>query len=191
MPFTRGFDFNPGNLGRNLAKFNDDVQDLIRQDAEAHAFEAELTMKSKAPWTDRTTRARQTLWADADTRPGGDVRIEMGHGMDYGKYLENHNERRFAIVRPTIRATGLSFMRSMERMFARLETNAPAPASIVPNVETKPTTTRERPRDERGRFARIYSSDEARRLARNARRRMAYAAKKAAGTLPTRRTRRK
>ena len=95
-----------------------------------------------------------------------------------------------------IKALGKSFMRSMERLFAQIQVNAPPTSAIAPEISgTRPNTTRQttdrrgqtRWRNDRGQF---ISGTEAKRRLTNAARRARYAARKAAGTLPTRRTRR-
>lgn len=197
-PYSRGFDFDATQISRNLAVLDEQIENFIDQDVDLHERKAELEMKTKAPWRDHTGAARRTLWAKG-TRTGKNVHFELGHGQDYGIYLEENNEKRFAIVEPTLRALGQSFMRSLERMFLQLQAHTPPAAAIVPDVgATRPNTTRPevvQTTDSRGqtRFrhkGRFIAASEAKRLAKNAAQRARYAAKKAAGTLPTRRTKR-
>jgi len=100
MVANRGFDFDAGTMIAQLEVFDKRVSDFIDEDVAAHVKSAETTMKTKAPWRDHTGEARRTLWATGD-RVGGNVHFELGHGKDYGIYLERNNERRFAIVDPT------------------------------------------------------------------------------------------
>ena len=68
--------------------------DTVSKKMEAHA-------KSNKPWTDRTGRAKQSL--NSSWKWMGDVaRVELSHGVDYGIYLEFCNEKRYAIIKPTI-----------------------------------------------------------------------------------------
>ena len=68
--------------------------DTVAKKMESHA-------KSNKPWTDRTGRAKQSLNSSWSWR--GDVaRVELSHGVDYGIYLEFCNEKRYAIIKPTI-----------------------------------------------------------------------------------------
>jgi hypothetical protein len=69
--------------------------------AQFYAPQMESWMKMNAPWTDRSSAARQTLWAVAD-RDGRTVVIEFGYGVFYGKYLEYKNGGRFAIIAPAL-----------------------------------------------------------------------------------------
>lgn len=68
--------------------------DTVAKKMESHA-------KSNKPWTDRTGRAKQSL--NSSWKWMGDVaRVELSHGVDYGIYLEFCNEKRYAIIKPTI-----------------------------------------------------------------------------------------
>ena len=78
-------------------------------DAEAYAeFQSAAgtlqdIMRNDAPWKDRTGNARASLFADAfltDHVAG----VTLGHGVEYGFWLEVIQNGRFAIVRPTLEA---------------------------------------------------------------------------------------
>jgi hypothetical protein len=62
-------------------------------------------MKENAPWTDRTSNARQTLWAEVFAMSDVVV-LAFGHGMDYGTFLELANQGRFAIITPALDVFG-------------------------------------------------------------------------------------
>lgn len=207
MPeFSRGFNFDAGSLGRNLATLDQDVHDFLRRDLEEHAAAGEAAMKINAPWRNRTGHARATLWSEPHSSDNK-FSIRMGHGAEYGVYLENSNEGRFQIIMPTLLETARSFMRSLEHMFAQMETHAPIGTAIsgkgVRQGTSQSAVDRTRPalniRTERGRFAdqgKGYSRAavaakraDAKKIARNAARRAAYAAKKIVGTATTKRTR--
>lgn len=64
------------------------------------AEDMEKFAKENAPWTDRTTDARQGLSGEAFT-DGGVVGASIVHTVPYGIWLENRFERRYAIVGPT------------------------------------------------------------------------------------------
>lgn len=50
----------------------------------------ESHMKNRAPWTDRTTNARNGLYAEYQTSTAqGRHTIEVGHGVYYGIFLES------------------------------------------------------------------------------------------------------
>ena len=63
----------------------------------------ESYMKSEAPWADRTGAAREGLYARSGNA-GGIITMEIGHGVDYGFWLEVIQNGRFAIIGPTMEA---------------------------------------------------------------------------------------
>jgi hypothetical protein len=142
MPYQSSFKFDQGSLGRNLDVFDQHVHDFLDRDIDAHAARGEADMKMKAPWTDDTGHARATLWADTH-KSHNRYSIEMGHGAEYGIYLEKSNNGRFQIVMPTLLATARSFMLSLEHMFAQMETKAPIGTAIAPGIGTRPGTSQD------------------------------------------------
>jgi hypothetical protein len=142
MAFNRSFDFDQGSLGRNLATFDDKVHDFISRDIDVHTAKGELELKTKAPWTDDTGHARETLWADND-KSNNRYSIHMGHGAEYGVYLEKSNGGRFQVIMPVLLATARSFMSSLEHMFAQMETHAPIGTAISPSIGTRPGTSQD------------------------------------------------
>lgn len=67
---------------------------------ESFQGEMEKYMKDNAPWKDRTGTARQKLHASlivSDKK----MTIQLGHGVEYGVYLEYAHGGKYAILRPT------------------------------------------------------------------------------------------
>jgi hypothetical protein len=60
--------------------------------------------KQEAPWQDRTSNARQSLHSWVDPVAKDIVDIWLSHGVDYGVYLEQRWQGRWAIVYPTLEA---------------------------------------------------------------------------------------
>lgn len=124
MAYSRGFNFDQGNLGRNLELLDRRTRDFLADDLDEHTTAGEAEMKLEAPWKDRTGDARRGLWAD-NTKTDHNFKIHMGHSMEYGVYLEESNGGEYQIVMPTLLKTARSFMRSLERMFLQLEARTP------------------------------------------------------------------
>lgn len=200
VSYSRNFSFDPGSLGRNLATIDHKIDRSIDRVQEICVTEGEADLKTRAPWKDETGRARAALWADGDKTSTGKRRITMGHGVDYGIYLERSNEGRFQVIMPVLVDTARKFMRSMEHLFAELDSPVPVTALAAPGGGGRRGTSQTPVvRTTGGQFAdqgKGYSkaakeakAAEKKRLARNATRRAAYAAKKS-GTAVTKRTRR-
>ena len=57
--------------------------------------------KTHAPWTDRTSHARQSLHGGVDVRGDQQV-LYLSHGVEYGIWLELAHGGNYAIVGPTV-----------------------------------------------------------------------------------------
>ena len=85
----------------NLEKAEVKSQVAIEMLATEGAKKFQNYAKANRPWTDRTGHARQRLtgWIDVLSNK---IRVNIGHGVDYGIYLELCNEKRFAILQKTV-----------------------------------------------------------------------------------------
>ena len=95
------FKFDANNLIKGLAEREIKTKASLGLYADTVAKKMETHAKTNKPWTDRTGRAKQSL--NSSWKWVGDVaRVELSHGVDYGVYLEFCNEKRYAIINPTI-----------------------------------------------------------------------------------------
>jgi hypothetical protein len=74
-------------------------------------------MKQNAVWTDRTSNARQTLWAEAFDFSDVVV-LAFGHGVSYGTFLELANQGRYAIITPAIDYFAPKIWQDAQRLLA-------------------------------------------------------------------------
>lgn len=81
----------------------------------------ERHMKHNAPWQDRTTNARNGLFAVAQ-RLRSSFAIVLGHTVDYGIYLEGkpENEGGRPIIMPTIKLYAPKVMSTLTKILDRL-----------------------------------------------------------------------
>lgn len=99
------------------------------------AQNCETFMKTNAPWTDRTSNARNGLKAvaynftrDAGTRSavgtfqkaGTILGIVLFHQVPYGIFLEAANGLRFRIIVPTITTRGPEVMQSVSEVWSAI-----------------------------------------------------------------------
>lgn len=88
-----------------VEEYNRQVYSALWKLALGYAPKIEAWMKENASWTDRTSNARQTLWAEAFDFVDVIV-LAFGHGVDYGTFLELANQGRYAIITPALDVFG-------------------------------------------------------------------------------------
>lgn len=96
-----GFILNMSNLYNGVQGFGNKAQAALFLYAQTSSKKLEGYMKTNAPWQNRTSNARQTLSGTVSKIPAG-YRITLSHGVDYGIFLELANEKKYAIVAPTV-----------------------------------------------------------------------------------------
>ena len=95
------FKFDANNLIKGLAEREIKTRAALGLYADTVAKKMETHAKSNKPWVDRTGRAKQSL--NSSWKWVGDVaRVELSHGVYHGIYLELCNEKKYAIIKPTI-----------------------------------------------------------------------------------------
>lgn len=86
---------------------------------EFNAPQVQASARSNAPWTDRTSNARNGLFAEAFSTHDN-AGIVLYHSVDYGVWLELANDQRFAIVRPTIEQYGPIVMEQARQLLGKV-----------------------------------------------------------------------
>ena len=83
--------------------------------ADTSAKKMENHAKNNYKWNDQTFKASRSLYGRWYWN-GDKARIEIGHGVDYGVYLEYCNEKRYAIIKPTIDATSSDIINGLRNI---------------------------------------------------------------------------
>ena len=108
--------------------YENEIHDAIKQIADRYAPDIEAWMKSNAPWTDRTSNARQSLKAEVlEDFAFNLVTIFLSYGatigsselgeLDYGIFLELSNGGRYAIISPALDEFGPKIWADVQRLF--------------------------------------------------------------------------
>lgn len=71
--------------------------------------------KQNAPWTDRTSNARNSILGEFGWE-GNKAVITLSGNMSYSVYLELAHEKRFAILVPTIQKSAPEILRGLQRL---------------------------------------------------------------------------
>lgn len=115
-----GLKFDMSGLLDGMANFEGKAQVAFRMYAETSALKLQNSARANARWTDRTGQARQRLTGDSVTITNG-YKLRLAHGVDYGKWLELANEKRYSIIPETIQTVGSNeimpgFQKLLEKM---------------------------------------------------------------------------
>lgn len=109
------FKFDANNLIKGLAEREIKTRAALGLYAGTVAKKMETHAKSNKPWVDRTGRAKQSL--NSSWKWVGDVaRVELSHGVYYGIYLELCNEKKYAIIKPTIDTISPQAIRGLNKI---------------------------------------------------------------------------
>lgn len=88
---------------------------------EYQAARGEAHMKTTAPWTDRTSAARNGLFTTALHIYRVRHEIIFSHSVPYGIWLEVKYSGRDAVILPTIRVIGRDTMQQLDGLFGRMK----------------------------------------------------------------------
>lgn len=83
--------------------------------ADTAALKMEGQAKRDAPWTDRTSNARNSIQGDFGWR-GNNAIITLSGGMEYSVYLELAMGKKYAILYPTILKNAPDVLRGYQRL---------------------------------------------------------------------------
>lgn len=114
----RGFHWETDTLTPNIKKLPLKLERAIVAAIEYHATRAEAYARSNAPWTDRTTNARNGLFAVTEHEPFKAHRIILSHSVPYGIWLEIRWSGKYQIILPTIDRTGRDVMDTIGKFLA-------------------------------------------------------------------------
>lgn len=119
---AKSFEIQLSSLDHNLKNFDTRARRAIKATLDYQAAKSETWMRTNARWTDRTTNARNGLFATVDTTIGHDTwLLVLSHSVSYGIWLEVSNNGKYAIVRPAWLRANTEVMRRLAGLFKRME----------------------------------------------------------------------
>jgi hypothetical protein len=113
-----GISWNATIMAARLRTLDPRIQRALAATLKYSEPRAVAWARKNAPWRDRTTNARNGLFAKADIS-GRTYRLTVGHGVPYGIWLEVRFSGRYAIIMPTVRNQGPQVMQTARRLIAR------------------------------------------------------------------------
>lgn len=111
---------NTNELESNLDDMPERLAVAVMMIADTKSKEIEAYAKTNRKWRDRTNQAKANLRCVASRPQRYLVRITLSHGVDYGIWLELANEKRYAIIQPTLDVYGPKVMSSLDGLMNRL-----------------------------------------------------------------------
>lgn len=111
-----GLTWDDTGLINSLKTLNARADRSITAATQYHARQGEGWMREHAPWTDRTSNARNGLFGVA-SREFPSYKITFSHSVPYGLWLEVLYAGRYAIIRPTVQHEGTEVMKTVSRLF--------------------------------------------------------------------------
>ena len=114
------FKFDASKMAENLDNvLGTKAKAAMRMYAESAAQNLEAHKKDKRPWTDRTGMAKARLNGSVQEVSEG-LRIALAQGVDYGIWLELANEKKYAIIQPTIQSKSGEVIEGFEGLLDKL-----------------------------------------------------------------------
>ena len=113
------FDFDGRKLSKNVGALPPKIERAVAQVVDYHAAKGEAYLKTDAPWTDRTSAARNGLHT-VSTGGSGDYEILFSHAVHYGIWLEVKFNNRDEVIMPTVRKTGTQLMDNLQGLMRKL-----------------------------------------------------------------------
>ena len=109
------FKFDASKMLSGLSETGLKIKASVGVYADTSAKKMENHAKNNYKWNDQTFKASRSLYGKRYWN-GDKARIEIGHGVDYGVYLEYCNEKRYAIIKPTIDATSSDIIKGLRNI---------------------------------------------------------------------------
>ena len=105
-------------MRRNLAHIPERTEKALMAYGKTAAALLQGEAQKNRPWMDRTAQARQRIKGYCVKTDTG-VRIYLAHGVNYGVFLEFSNEKKYAIIYPTLRRKGPEIISAAVRVVSR------------------------------------------------------------------------
>lgn len=119
MEYSAKYVLDTSKLKKNTLALDDKMKKALTMYANTKAAQLRGYMRTNRPWTDRTGEAKRRLSADVESKDD-DIVITLSHGVSYGIWLELSNEKKYAIIAPTIRIKSGEVMKGCQKLLDRL-----------------------------------------------------------------------
>lgn len=111
-------------LRKNVRELGPKIERRVNATMLFGAAKGMAYMKENAPWTDRTTNARNGLHTQPYVADKSKT-ITFSHTMNYGIWLEVANNGKYQIIMPSVLHTGKQIMRSLNNTLGNMPNSTP------------------------------------------------------------------
>jgi hypothetical protein len=119
-PFGPGIVITRDTLSPNLKSFPKDLRGRIGLYMKGQSTRVQDYARRNAPWTDRTSNARNGLFAQYNGDLAGDRHvIRVYHTVPYGIWLEIRWAGKYAIIFPTVQSEGARILAGMNKLIEK------------------------------------------------------------------------
>ena len=112
--FSVKADYDDRRLRNNIENYKEHFDRMLQVLIDYHAAAGVVDMKTGAPWTDRTSAARNGLFTVVSHPEPNHYTITFSHTVHYGFWLEVKFSGRDAIIMPTVLSRGRALMKDIE-----------------------------------------------------------------------------
>jgi len=112
-------DWDDGQIRKNVHRLNAETIHGIGLAFDVQAARSTAYMKTNAPWTDRTSAARNGLHA-VTTHSRSRFELILAHAVSYGIWLEVKFSGRDAIILPSLRVAARELQNRLDGMWRKL-----------------------------------------------------------------------
>lgn len=110
-----GFKVDPSKLLKGIAEREIKTRAALGLYADTVSKKMENHAKTNYPWTNRTFQASRRLNGNWEWH-GNVARATISHGVEYGVWLEFCNEKKYAILKPTVDYITPSAIRGLQNL---------------------------------------------------------------------------
>lgn len=106
---------SPADMAKRVETYKRNLLAAVFRLAQEWAKQMADEMRATHPWINQTGEAERKLFGRAFRLVAGAV-IAIGHGVDYGIYLERRWSGRYAVVMPTIQRNQAQIMKNLQAL---------------------------------------------------------------------------
>lgn len=113
-------EFTKNSLSPSIQNLMPTLHSNLYQIMRFHEPKIQERARTKAPWTDRTSNARNGLFAKAGVPSKRTYQLVLYSAVKYQIWLEVRWSGRYAIIMPTVRTYAPDVIRSMYKLLDRM-----------------------------------------------------------------------